>query len=39
MRGKIKEFLFIKLSLYLSLSFRTYLNKAYYIIYETLKSF
>ena len=36
MRGKIKEFLFIKLTLYLSSLFKTYLNKANYIIFEKL---
>ena len=36
MRGKIKELLFIKLTLYLSLSFQAYLNKAKYSIYENL---
>ena len=36
MRGKIKEFLFIKLTLYLSLSFRNLSKRANYIVYEKL---
>ena len=36
MRGKIKELLFIELTLYLSLSFQAYLNKVKYSIYENL---
>ena len=38
MRGKIKEFLFIKLTLYLSLSFEIYLNNANYVIYDKLST-
>ena len=36
MRGKIKELPLIKLTLCLSLSFQTYLNKVKYSIYEKL---
>ena len=36
MRGKIKELPLIKLTLSLSLSFQTYLNKVKYSIYEKL---